>query len=133
MSKSQTISAKQAQVLEECFDRIFHTDRWKRIGDNYPMVPSVKVKFCSMIDEERGDKETLAEKRSYAHVNHKPNTICVAGDFFDLPLHYQKGILFHEIGHLLTRGGDEHDADKFMFDNFDIEIKYDNILELQYV
>ena len=133
MPNKQTPSAKNARVLEECFEKIFRTKRWGELSHNYPRITSVKLKYCKMVDEERGDKKTKEQKRSYAHTYHKSDVICISRDFFKLPMKHQRGILYHEIGHILTPGGDEHDADKFMFDNFKIEIKYDNSLELQYV
>jgi hypothetical protein len=54
--------------------------------------------------------------RSYAHVGHRRQVICVAHAFFVLPPSYRYGILLHELGHLalLKKGIDAHtetDAD----------------------
>ena len=38
--------------------------------------------------------------RSYAHVFHRRNTICVTPHFYDLPQGFQVGILLHELGHI---------------------------------
>jgi hypothetical protein len=52
--------------------------------------------------------------RSFAHVFHKPNVICLAPEFETLPDCFKVGILLHELGHLAYRADEPHtekDAD----------------------
>jgi hypothetical protein len=124
------LSPSTMKMFSECMNTIATAPAMKVLRRD---VLNARIRTCEMIDEERGLKKTFKQKRSYAHTNHYKNTICVASDFGDLPEKHQKGIIYHELGHLFAPSGDEKDADRFMFENFGIEIKYDNDLELQYV
>lgn len=76
---------------------------------------------------------TLAEKhhsirqRQFAHVFHKPGTICISKALYGLPPEYQAGILLHEIGHLAAQRQNgkhtEKDADLFGYLVSGIRIK----------
>jgi len=74
-------------------------------------------------------KHHQLSKRAFAHIFHKPNTICVAPEFVDLPETYQAGILLHELGHAASSAGDEpyshseHDADRAAFEISGIVIR----------
>jgi hypothetical protein len=63
------------------------------------------VRYCA-----RADAEHKAAQRQYAHVHHRPHTICVAQAFDALPEPYQRGLLAHEVGHLLLGEGPHSEA-----------------------
>jgi hypothetical protein len=94
-------------------------------------IQQLKIAPCS-------DIRTMARPgeqfRAYAHVGHKPDQICVRKDFIDLPECHQVALILHEIGHLISeQGHDEPAADLSVKRRLNIEIKYDNLLEIQYV
>lgn len=94
-----------------------------------PDLARVRLSYCPDADYFHGQ-----EDRVYAHVGHKPLTICVARAFEDLPDDNQRGILWHEFGHLLLDHGyidgqtdyDEANADYAVYEAFGIEIAYDD-------
>ncbi|MEM4360122.1 MAG: hypothetical protein QXT45_06300 [Candidatus Bilamarchaeaceae archaeon] len=82
----------------------------------------IYIKHCSL-----ADKDHKEYKRQYAHTHHKgPNVICVAKDFWGLPLNHFAGLLAHEMGHILMgeKYHPEYMADKAANKFFGIRIKY---------
>lgn len=77
-----------------------------------------KIKECELANREH--KES---KRQYAHVFHNINTICIAHAMRNLPATHYYGILAHEIGHLISGGG-ERQADRIMYETYGIKIRY---------
>lgn len=68
--------------------------------------------------------EHKLSKRQYAHVrHHKDNIICVAHAIWTLPDSHLFGVLAHEIGHLISGGG-ERAADNIMLKKHGIKIQY---------
>ena len=62
--------------------------------------------------------------RVFAHVFHHAGLIiCLCRAFDKLPLGHRIGILLHEIGHLMSDGG-EAEADLWVQDNLDIDIDF---------
>lgn len=74
------------------------------------------------------EKDHRRSKRQYAHTLHKPNAICVAESFWDLPDSHFYGILAHEIGHVIAAkkglDSEEHEADDAANEEFGILIRY---------
>lgn len=63
-------------------------------------------------------------KRQYAHVNHhEDNIICIANAIWSLPDSHLLGVLAHEVGHLISGGG-EKAADNIMLKKYGIKIQY---------
>ena len=89
-------------------------------------LPAIYVtQSCPLIE-----KDHKESPRVHAHVFHKQNrTICLAKAFNRLPLGHKVGIMLHEIGHLMTKGGEE-EADLWVQDNCDgIDIAYKNSIQ----
>jgi hypothetical protein len=58
---------------------------------------------------ELAERDRKKDPRIYAHVDHAPyGVICIVADLVELPRENQLGILWHEIGHLLS---DVYDVD----------------------
>lgn len=75
-----------------------------------------------------------ASCRQFAHVFHKPNVICLAPEFADLPAAYQAGILLHEFGHLTYREDERHtekDADTMAYVLSGVRIQREDFLSDQ--
>jgi len=73
----------------------------------------VRIKLC-----EQARAEHSKSCRQFAHVFHKPKTICVCPEFYNLPQSFQVGILLHEIGHLgfgPEENHTENEADRIAF------------------
>ncbi len=97
------------------------------------MLPHWHVRHCS-----RADKEHEVATRQYAHVHHRPHTICVAEAFDALPESHQRGLLAHEIGHLLLGPGahTEVEADAAVLRALGVRVRYKDTRwgkRLQYV
>ncbi len=77
------------------------------------------------------DTEHAESRRQYAHVGHHEGTvICVARAFDTLPLEYQRGLIFHELGHLalldLHPNHSEREADLVAWYRYRVKIEYQN-------
>lgn len=60
-----------------------------------------KLQHCLL-----ADKHHKKLKRAYCHVGHKPSkagvhVVCCAKAFWKLPAAYRKGLVHHEVGHLV--------------------------------
>lgn len=69
----------------------------------------VRIELCNLAEQYHCESA-----RSYAHVFHRKNVICVTPEFTELAQTYQAGILLHELGHLQYRVDESHtekDAD----------------------
>jgi len=82
-------------------------------------MSKIKVNLCSL-----AEKDHKKEKRYYAHWGHKPNTICIAKDFYFLPLNIKLALLLHEIGHALSDSDYEQEANDIIEYISGIKIKY---------
>ena len=58
------------------------------------------------------------------HVGHYRGYICCAIKAVTLPEGFRLGIFAHEMGHILTPGGTESDADRVIFEMAGIPIEY---------
>jgi hypothetical protein len=75
------------------------------------------------------EKDHKEDPRVYAHVFHKPKkTICLCRAYDRLPLGHKLGIMLHEIGHLLSDGG-EAEADLWVDDNLGVNIEFKGTLQ----
>lgn len=93
----------------------------------------VKVQVCPL-----AKKHHKESSRQFAHVLHKRNTICVTPEFYDLPKHYQVGILMHEFGHLILKEKkhSESQADSIIWEHYGIGIdrrNYQGMPKLEYI
>jgi len=72
------------------------------------------------------DKEHNYSCRQYAHTYHYNNIICVAKEWFNLPLKNQMGLIAHEVGHLLVnkKHHKEQEADRQANKFFGIKVRY---------
>jgi hypothetical protein len=66
----------------------------------------VKLRMCSL-----ARKHHSSSCRSFAHVFHYRNSICVVPAFSELPLRFRAGILLHELGHLEFDSSEKHSED----------------------
>jgi len=80
----------------------------------------IPIRHCQLADEEHAHSQ-----RQYAHVFHR-QCICVADAFFDLPRRHQRGLMAHELGHLLQgdRRHSEADADHAVHQMLGIKVRY---------
>lgn len=106
----------------------------KKASLKYPRLNLVKWHFCSM-----ADRMHQKSWRVFAHTYHKYDAatgfsyICFSKAIKNLMKQNQKGIIWHEIGHIIAGpGAPEHRADKTIETVFGITIKYD-MLNVQYV
>lgn len=83
-------------------------------------LPVIKIgSRCSVVEHDHEN-----DPRVFAHVFHRRGkTICLCRDFAKLPLGHKIGILLHEIGHLMSNGG-ESEADLWVQDNLGIDIGF---------
>ena len=88
-------------------------------------LPNVKVyRKCPLIEHDHAN-----DPRVFAHVFHRRGkVICVCKDFDKLELGHKIGVLLHEIGHLMSNGG-EAEADLWVQDNLGIDIDYKNTVQ----
>ena len=62
--------------------------------------------------------EHMRNARSFAHVFHREapdaEVICVAPEYYDLPVEFKVGVFLHELGHLALKNREhtEEDADR---------------------
>lgn len=87
-----------------------------------PKLRRLRVRHCRLADQDHA-----ASRRSYAHVGHRPNTVCVAHAYWGLPYSYQLGIFWHEVGHLLLSRRPVHSevqADERVREEFGIRVRY---------
>ncbi len=81
-------------------------------------LSTIRLRVCP--PAEREHEKSL---RQYAHTGHYQGAICVAKEFFDLPLQHALAILIHELGHLSSEGG-EREADEEVRKMFGVRIIY---------
>lgn len=75
------------------------------------------------------ERDHAEDPRVFAHVFcRRAGTICLCKDFDLLPLGHQIGIIIHEIGHLMSKGG-EAEADLWVQDNLDVDIEFKNLIQ----
>jgi hypothetical protein len=88
-------------------------------------LPALHVtQRCKLVEQDHKE-----DNRVYAHVFHKPKkTICLARAFDRLPLGHKIGIMLHEIGHLMSNGG-EAEADLWVNDHLGIDIDFKNTIQ----
>lgn len=91
----------------------------------YDQLPDIKLdRKCKLVQKDHEE-----DKRVYAHVFHRRGrVICLCRAFDRLALPHKLGILLHEIGHLMSNGG-EAEADLWVNDNLDIDIDFRNTLQ----
>jgi hypothetical protein len=68
-------------------------DVWRESG--LGVCISVRVRECR-----RADREHKRSNRQYAHVGHVHGVVCIAKALWRIPARYQRGVLFHELGHM---------------------------------
>ncbi len=82
------------------------------------------IRHCSEADTEHAES-----RRQYAHVGHHDGPIiCVARAFDDLPSEHQRGLIFHELGHLALLDShpnhSEREADVVVGYRYRVKIEY---------
>jgi hypothetical protein len=73
-------------------------------------LKKIKLHLCDLAEEHHH-----CDARSFAHVFHRKNQICINTAFYRLPDTYQAGILLHELGHMALEEEGRHteaDADR---------------------
>lgn len=92
--------------------------------DTYEL-PSIKLdRKCRLVREDHKE-----DPRVYAHVFHRQgNAICICPAFDRLRLEHKIGILVHEIGHLMSKGG-EAEADLWVQENMGVDIDFRDTLQ----
>jgi hypothetical protein len=76
------------------------------------------------------DKKHQADTSAYCHVNHRPKLLCCARAFSHQPQSRRRGVIGHELGHLiLMKEGNfdhaEHEADAAVKRVLGLTIRYD--------
>ena len=98
------------------------------VGEKFPELSGTRMRVgCGDIDKMRKRGST----RSYMHVNHYKDCICVHPDAERLPARNLWGLFLHEFGHLLAGNG-EGEANMAILQAFGIRILYDEEM-LQFV
>lgn len=81
---------------------------------------NLKIRICDLANKEHEDS-----LRQYAHTFHRSDYICLATEFFELPIDYAMGILAHEVGHLLSgSNSSELEADHAVMRKLGVTIHY---------
>lgn len=96
------------------------------LKEQFPFLPSdIRLdRKCALVV-----KDHKEDKRVFAHVFHRRgNVICLSRAFDRLELPHKIGILIHEIGHLMSAGG-ESEADLWAEENLDIDIDFKDTLQ----
>lgn len=97
--------------------------------NNILLKKKVDVDFyispCKLIERER-----KTNKLRFAHVAHKPSLLCCSSDVWKQPTARRRGLIAHEIGHmLLMKKGNydhaEHEADQEVKKVLGLTVKYD--------
>jgi hypothetical protein len=100
----------------------------KEARQKFPGLDGMQLVLCEL-----AFREYLKSPRQYAHTYHRPgNCICVVEQIETLHIRYIRGILWHEVGHLIA-GGSEKAADFVIRKYFGHRIRYKKGLYLQYV
>jgi hypothetical protein len=86
------------------------------------VFPDVEICPCPL-----AEKDHKENPRVFAHTIHIENTICVCRAFSRLPISNQRGIIFHEMGHLYDYANPNSEIRKEIKDP---EIRADMICEL---
>ena len=89
----------------------------------YDLPQMYVTQRCTLVERDHKN-----DSRVYAHVFHKPDTICLCRAFDGLEGGHRVGIMLHEIGHLMSDGG-EAEADLWVQDKLDIDIDFRNTLQ----
>ena len=106
------------------------TEHFEKVKDlvskKYPGMAGVEINVgCPIIHTRREN----GSGRSYMHVDHHPQTVCVHPAAELLPVKNLWGLYLHEFGHLLDPNG-EGEANQVICDSFGIRIIYDeNMLQ----
>ena len=100
------------------------------VAEKRPEMASIKLQVgCPDIETRRQH----GDQRSYMHVGHHKNTICVHEDAEDLDASHLWGLFLHEFGHLLVGPENgEGEANLAINKAFGISILYDENM-LQFV
>ena len=85
---------KIRRIFDDLID--FLIERYRGDKEDIEVLIDTIVKRCVI-----ADREHYKSRRSYAHTNHEPMTVCVSGSIDLLPINNIKGILVHEIGHII--------------------------------
>lgn len=83
------------------------------------MNDTFKIRVCPLANSDH-----KKNKRLYAHVDHRKDTICVARAIWGLPDKHFYAIFAHEVGHLISPKKGEAEANEAMLNAYGIEIKY---------
>ena len=89
----------------------------------------VRVPFLAMVVfSERLQKRHCRNARSYAEVEIREKEVVFyfAYAVLNLPKRNRTALIAHEIGHVLSPGGNEEDADDAAFECLGVSIYYDN-------
>ena len=85
----------------------------------YDLPRMYVIQACRMAEKDHHD-----DLRVYAHVFHGPDmTICLCKAYSKLTLGHKIGIMVHEIGHLMSDGG-EAEADLWVHEHLGINIDF---------
>jgi hypothetical protein len=80
---------------------------------------------CALDFSERMRRVHEKRARRYAEVEPERLRFYLAPQALWLPREHRRGLLAHEIGHVLAPRGDEDDADRAAADVLGVEIEYD--------
>lgn len=103
----------------------------ERLSEGDRTVEIVTLLHCPEVlsTAPKGQRE-----RSYAHVGHWPDVICIDLPRFEkLPIEHQVGIFLHEFGHIGAPFAGEEGADRWVFEELGIALTYRGKKILQWV
>ena len=87
-------------------------------------LPKIRVtQACPLVERDHS-----ADSRVYAHVFHREWVICFCKAYSELSLPHQVGVMLHEIGHVMSNGG-EAEADLWVDEQMGIDINFKDTLQ----
>lgn len=123
----RTSSRRVPHRLGQIFNRVY----WF-ITHKFPRLANVDLAYnCPEIARDRKTRKGIHGRRSFMHVGHVANRICVTPEAGRLTSGHLVGMFLHEFGHLATNG-DDSTADAWVFAFLGLTISYRGPLMLEW-
>lgn len=111
--------------------RLFAAVYWL-VTKKFSNLERVHLQYgCSEIAD-RKTRPGVQGRRAFMHVGHVEGRICVTPEANRLAPGFLLGMFLHEFGHIGS-GGDDTEADRWVFEHFGIPVTYRGPLTLEWV